>query len=329
MAAKDYYKILGVNRSAPAGEIKKAYKKLARKYHPDMNPNDKSAEEKFKEASEAYAVLSDAEKRKQYDQFGSGDFSDQFNQYYQQFRQKRSQDPRGGSPFDFSGEGFEGFNFGGGLRDIFEELFGIHGKDASSFGGAERKKEGRFRSGGPRTMGGQDVHVGLNLNLEETLRPQERRIQMTGGPQYDVKIPAGVRDGDQIRLPQKSGGSGGGGDLYLDVHINPHPYFKVENDDVLLTVPISIQEALFGGKIRVPTLEHAVELSIAEKSQSGQRLRLKGKGLLNRKTKSRGDLYVIVAVAMPRDVDEEKLAELKKVLESIRYNPREGFGWGS
>lgn len=299
MAARDYYEILGIRKEASADEIKRAYKALAKKYHPDLNPNNKAAEEKFKEASEAYSVLSDAEKRRQYDQFGRvGDFSDQFNRYYHDFRQART-----------SPGGFDTFNFGGfgDLGDIFQELFGMGGRRTT-----------RTRGARPQ---GVSQQVFVELGLAETLHDQTRRIRLSDGRQFDVKIPKGVRSGDQIRMNLP-----GEIDLLLQITIRPDQLFQVEGDDLVLDLPVTIREALFGGRVTVPTLAGSqVEVTIPKGSQNRKRLRLRGLGLFSRKTQNSGDMLVSLNVTLPEPFDDAKHADLRQALDRLSYNPREKF----
>lgn len=299
---KDYYQVLGLARGASADEVSRAFKKLARKYHPDVNPGDKKAEERFKEFSEAYQVLSDPEKKKKYDMYGSADFEG----------------------FPGGGAGGGGFKYSGGfdvndLGDIFGDLFGGGMKPP---GGGRTKRSGFQNRGRER---GKDLHFSIQMDLEEALKGAEKTIRLPNGVAFKVKIPAGVADGAKIRLagrgePGLHGGEAG--DLYIEPKILPHPSLRRNGDDLEMDLPITLTEALEGGKIRVSTLEGAVELKIPAHSQSGQKLRLKGKGAPNMQTKTRGDLYVILQIKLPEDLDAKTEEALLHLLKKKEKNPR-------
>ena len=321
MAVKfqDYYEILGVERNASEAEIKRAYRKLARKYHPDVN-KDREAEEKFKQINEAHEVLKDPEKRKLYDQLGP-DW-----QSGQEFRP-----PPGWEDvhFDFqTGPGAEAFDFGGGFSDFFETLFGGH----MAGGGGARARQASW------VMRGQDQEAEIEVSLEDAYHGATRTITLQGqeiDPQgqirpttqnLQVKIPPGVTDGTRIRLSGKGGtGMGGGpaGDLYLRVHIKPHARFRVEGHDLVVEVPVTPWEAALGATVEVPVMDGTVNLKIPAGSQSGQRLRLRGKGL-PKKGSQKGDLFVRLKVAVPKDLnkrEEELFSEMAKV---STFDPRKG-----
>ncbi|UCG12577.1 MAG: DnaJ domain-containing protein [Deltaproteobacteria bacterium] len=321
MAVKfqDYYEILGVGRDASEGEIKKAYRKLARKYHPDVN-KDKEAEEKFKQVNEAHEVLKDPEKRKLYDQLGP-DW-----QSGQEFKP-----PPGWEDvhFDFqTGPGAEAFDFGGGFSDFFETLFGGH----MAGGGGARARQASW------VMRGQDQEAEIEVSLEDAYHGANRTITLQGheiDPQgqvrptvqnIQVKIPPGVTDGTRIRLSGKGGeGMGGGppGDLYLRVKIEPHPRYRVEGHDLVVEVPVTPWEAALGATVEVPVMDGTVNLKIPAGSQSGQKLRLRGKGL-PKKGSQKGDLFARLKVAVPKNLnkrEEELFSEMAKV---STFNPRKG-----
>jgi len=313
---KDYYKVLGVERKASQEEISKAFKKLARKYHPDLNPNDSQAEAKFKEANEAYEVLKDPEKRRMYDQLGPN------WQHGQNF-----QPP----------PGFEGFNFeggGAGFSDFFETIFGggFGGQGGFNAGGFQGFGGGGFRQG-PRRGG--DVEASLELTLEEAYRGgaknvtlQERVSGPGGAPTMrtktlEVNIPSGVKDGARIRLAgQGNPGAAGGpaGDLFMRLKIQPHRLFKVEEANVVLDLPLTPWEAALGASIEVPTLDGKVELSIPAGVSSGQKLRVRGKGLGS--GSGRGDQLVRVMIKTPKDLTDEQRELFEKLSESVDFNPR-------
>jgi len=287
-ARKDYYKVLGVDKSADLQEIKKAYKKLAREYHPDLNPNKKEAEAKFKEVSEAYAVLSDSEKRAQYDRFGSGNFGDDFERAWGQ--------SRGQGGFDYNRMSDFGFNFEDILGDI---LMG------GAFGSGKRSS---FR----KQPEPQNVEIELPLTFLEAAEGTQKGIQLANSV-IDVKVPKGVETGSKIRVPGKGQN---GGDLYLVCKITSHSYFKRVGDNVELTLPISLKESLKGATIAVPTISGSVDLRIPEGTVSGAKLKLRGKGFENPKTKERGDQIVNVQVVVPK-LSADLRAKLLDVLESV------------
>ena len=287
VAYKDYYKTLGVERSASKDAIAKAYKKLARKYHPDLNPGDKNAEERFKDINEAYEVLKDDEKRRMYDQLGSN--------------WKEGQQFTGGP-------GFEGFNFnfngtqggfGGMNSDFFEMLFGQMGR--SGFKRSRQPGDDIFSAfGGARSRKGTDVQAEIDITLEEARHGGSKQVTLTSGGRatnLQFTIPAGIGDSKKIRLAGKGNSGTPPGDLYLTVHYSKHPVFKVEGDDVLCDVSLLPWEAVLGSKKRVPTLDGEVEMNIPAGSNSGRRLRLRGYGL--GPASKRGDEYVCVNIRVP------------------------------
>ncbi len=282
VAYKDYYKLLDVPRTSSQEEISRAYKKLARQYHPDLNPGDAGAEEKFKDINEAYEVLKDGEKRKLYDQLGPH-WKDG-----QQFQ---------GAP------GFENFhfNFGGAggssagdFSDFFETLFG----GARQGGGFGADPFGGFSS---RSRRGRDIEAELPLTLEEAYKGGEKTFSLGGAEgqrTLRVNIPAGVRDGGKMRLAGQGRPGNPAGDLFLTIRYQPHPTFQVEGDNILCEVEIRPWEAVLGAKIRVPTLEGEVEINVPGGSGGGRKLRLRGKGL--GPASSRGDELVRVAIGVPK-----------------------------
>lgn len=305
MEFKDYYKILKISRTATPDEIKKSYRKLARKYHPDVS-KEKNAKEKFQEVQEAYEVLKDDKKRAAYDQLGANWKEGQhFNQPPPDWENQTG--------FQFHQEGdFDQFNQST-FSDFFSSLFGRnHG-----FGG---------QSSQPAKHRGQDYSAIITIALEEAYRGAEQTITLNQGKNLRVKIPAGVMQGQQIRLAGQGGegyGDAPAGDLYLEIHLKPHAYFKIDQKDIYLIVPITPSEAALGAKIMTPTLGGSVELSVPAGTQSGQKLRLKGRGLPSKMKV--GDQYVTFEIKVPypkTDIERQLFEELARVMP---FNPREHF----
>jgi molecular chaperone DnaJ len=380
LQGRDFYEVLGVSKDASAADIKKAYKKLARKYHPDLNKDNPEAEEKFKDVSRAFEVLGDEEKRKLYDEFGEVSTRPGFDpEKARQYQQWSAGPGQGGPSGGFGGGfgGFEGFSSagGGGVEDMFGDIFG------SVFRGGGAR---RTRRAGPTPSKGGDIESELDLDLLTALRGGEINISLalpqtcqtcngagskegtrtcpacggtgtrqvgrgmmnmevpcqtcggTGqapGPpcptcggsgqvrkptRLKVKVPAGVKDGARIRLGGKGqpGRQGGPpGDLYLKVSIKPHPRLRREGDNLYMTVPVTVSEAVSGASIDVPTLHGSVKLKVPPRSQSGQKLRLRGKGA-PRSNGGRGDLFVELQVVLPES-ETEQLEELAKKLQAL------------
>ena len=322
MDFKDYYQTLGVAKTANGKEIKQAFRKLARKFHPDVNPGDKTAEAKFKEINEAYEVLGDPDKRRKYDELGAN-----WRMYEQAAQQGQG---FGGSPFGFGGgpgaDNTWTINMGGpgGYRTMTQEemqdLFG--NEDPFSdffrtfFGGAgPREGTGRARAGGraPRSQKGQDIEHGVELTLEEAYHGATRRISIKEGGHarsVDVRIPVGVKDGSRVRAAgEGAAGSNGGsaGDLYLRVHVKPHAVFERDGTDLKTKVGVPVTTAVLGGEAQVPTVTGSVRLKIPEGTQNGQVFRLKGHGMPQvGKPDEKGDLYAAVEVQLPRALTKDQ-----------------------
>ena len=306
MAAKrNYYETLGVAKSASSEEIKKSYKKLARQYHPDLNPNNKEAEAKFKEISEAYAVLSDDEKRAKYDRFGSGSFGSDFDKAWSQYRTGTAGGTGGfGYNYDMGGggAGASGFNFD--LSDILGDLFG---------GGREARGTSRAGRGGYQRMRQpQDLEHETRLSFLEAVNGSERALSI-GDSVIDVKIPKGVDNGSKIRI---AGKGVDGGDLYLIIRVDQHPFLKRNGLNLEMNLPISLKEAVLGGTISVPTIWGTVDLKVPALSSSGQKLKLKGKGIEDPKTRDRGDQIVVLQVMVPK-LSSKHHKELEEVVENF------------
>jgi curved DNA-binding protein len=316
MEFKDYYQTLGVAKTASDKELKQAYRKLARKHHPDVNPGDKSAESRFKEINEAYEVLGDPEKRRKYDELGAN---------WRMYEQAQQQGHPGGNPFGGAG-GAWNINMGGpggGYRTMTEEemhdLFGNEDPFSDFFktffgGGGAREGGGRPRQGrATRTQKGRDIEHEVELTLEEAYHGATRRISIKQGGHarsVDVRIPVGVKDGSRVRAAGEgeAGASGGAsGDLYLRVRIKPHPVFERKGTDLHAKVAAPVTTAVLGGEAQVPTITGSVRLKIPETTQSGQVFRLKGHGMpAVGKPDDRGDLYATVEIQLPRSLTKEQ-----------------------
>ncbi len=327
MASKrDFYDVLGVGKSASDDEIKRAYRKLAREYHPDVNKDD-DAPAKFREATDSYEVLSDSDKRKTYDQFGHAAFD-------------KSAGPGGFRPggvpggtggpggmggfnVDFSnmgGGGFGSSGFGGmGLDDILAAL-----------GGGRRQRRSR-----PAPRGANIEHPIMLEFLQAvrgtttTLRLQstDPRTGMSSSQTLEVKIPAGVSDGQKIRIRHKGEpGPGGAGDLIILCHVKPHLYFRREGSNITVDIPLSIPEAALGAKIDVPTIDGTITMSIPPASPSGRKLRIRGKGVA-KPNGERGDQYVVLQIVPPEDLSDDAKAALKTFDDATEFNPRADLPW--
>lgn len=296
MEYKDYYKILGVPRDASQDDIKKAYRKQARKYHPDVS-KEANAEDKFKELGEAYEVLKDSQKRAQYDQFGSN------------YRHGQSFNPPPG--WDDNMGGFGGGNF----SSFFENMFGGMG----GMGGNAGRGDQFFAKG-------EDVNAKITVSLEDAFNGATKTIRRPSGATQDgtinVKIPAGIASGKKIRLSGqgKAGMGSKAGDLYLEVQIAPHKHYRLEGKDIYLDLPVAPWEAALGAKVTVPTMAGKINLTIPAGARSGQKMRLKGRGLPG---KEPGDEFVILQIMTPT-ADSDKAKKLyMQMAEEMPFNPRE------
>jgi DnaJ-class molecular chaperone len=313
---RDPYEVLGVPRGASAATIKSAFRKLAKKYHPDANKNDPKAAARFAELSTANEIVGDEEKRKQFDR---GEIDAEGKPRFQGFP--------GGDPRGRAGGGFEthtfrtggGFGGGGGFEDILNSMFGA----AAARGGARRTGGASPFEFDPGTIAlDLDVSVSMTVSLEEAVKGADKRVRLPTGKELNVKIPAGVVAGQQIRLKGQGETAPGHppGDLLITVNIAPHAFFKVDGSDLRLDLPITLYEAVLGGKVRVPTLGGAVELSIPKNTSSGRIFRLKGKGLP--KAGAAGDLFVTIRIMLPDGNDAELEALMQKWRAAHPYNPR-------
>ena len=300
MATKDYYTILGVRRNASAKEIKQAYRRLARRYHPDVNPGDASAEQKFKEISEAYAVLGSPEQRQKYDHFGSQAFTGNFDTAF------------GG------GGGFRGFNPGN-LKD----LFGSKGNFTEGFSTMFEDFFGRGQQRPPTSKNrGQDMEQTVDITFAEAIHGTTTEVRITrqdGRAEWlRVKIPPGVDTNSKVRLAGKgeAGAFGGpAGDLYIVTRVQPHAYFVRQGNDIVCEVPVTLAEALLGARVEIPTIDGKTTMTLPAGTQNGRKFRLRGKGVPHLKGDGRGDQYVTVKVVLPETLDaysRQLIAELDK-----------------
>lgn len=320
MSKRDYYEVLGLSRGANEAEIKRAYRRLAKQYHPDQNKQSKDAEARFKEVQEAYDVLSDATQRARYDQFGHGGV-----------------DPRAGGgsawstadgePVDLS-DFADIFNFAGrsvggrgsGFGSIFEQMFS--GQDGGS----------PFEEAGP--TGGRDIEHTVTLSFDQALRGTTLQLELSGGRRsetIEVRIPPGVRPGQRIRVRGKGQpglGRRAAGDLFVRCEVSPHPYYRREGDDVYLEVPVSIVEAALGAKVDLPTPEGPRTVTIPPGTSSGAKLRLAGLGMPNPKGSGRGDFYAVVKIVAPASLTPLQRESLQALAESGLGNPRSGLWAG-
>jgi len=328
MAKRDYYDVLGVQRSASADEIKTAFRKMARKYHPDATKNDPKSTERFKEAQEAYEVLSDQGKRKNYDEFGHagvgampGGGGDPFGGF------------RGGGPQPGPGRSWQGgpgvsvedFDLNGqDFGSIFEQFFGGGG----GAGGRARGGRGRTRAQPQR---GQDVEHPVTLSFEQAARGTHLPLQINRDGKLetiDIRIPAGVKDGSRVRVKgrgQAGAGNGEPGDLFIVTRVTPHPYFRREDLDVYLELPISLYEAILGAKVDVPTLDGRRTLTIPPETSSGAKLRIKAHGI--QRGEEKGDQIVVMKVILPKQLDDEDRKSIEHLAQKHPLNPRADVGW--
>lgn len=305
---KDFYAILGVSKDASEEEIKKAYRRLARQYHPDKNPGDEAAEQKFKDVSEANTVLSDPEQREQYDAIRAMGSGARFS----------------GSPAGGGG--------GGGFEDLFGNLFGggAPGTGGGRFGGGPDFADlfggmgGRFGGGAPAK--GADRTAKTTISFSGAVRGTTVGLREQNGSVIDVRIPAGVKDGQKVRVKGKGQqGPGGAGDLLVEVSISPHRFFERDGDTIRVHLPVSFDEAALGTTVEVPTVHgEKVKIKVPAGSGSGKVLRLKGHGI--RRKNSQGDMLVVVDVQVPEDLPEEALEAVRAYAEATRsLDPREGL----
>ena len=315
---RDPYEVLGVPRGASAAAIKSAYRKLAKKHHPDANKNDPKSQARFSELNSANEILGDEEKRKQFDR---GEIDAEGKPRFQGFP---GGDPRGRTgPGGFETHTFRSGGGGGGFEDILNSMFGGGG------GRGARPGPGgafEFEAGGIGLD--LDLSVAMTVSLEESVKGVEKRVRLPTGKELNVKIPAGVVAGQQIRLKGQGETAPGHrpGDLLITVSIAPHAFFKVDGSDLRVDLPVTLYEAVLGGKVRVPTLGSAVELSIPKNTSSGRTFRLKGKGLPKPAGGGAGDLFVTTRIMLPDGNDADLETLMQKWRDGHPYNPRSDLG---
>ena len=306
---KDYYQILGISKDATAEDIKKAYRKLARKYHPDLNPGNKKAEIKFKEINEAQEVLSDPEKRQKYDQYG---------QYWEQGRQT----PTGGSSrYSTNTGGFNNVDVGtafdssrySNFEDFINEILG-------------RAGSGQSRSSYSSNVPAQDSEAGIALTFSEAFNGTQKQF-LLGNETVKVRIPPGAKTGSRLRIKgkgQPSPFSGQRGDLYLNIELQPHPLFKFQGNNLVAEIPLTPEEAVLGAKITVPTPDGKVTMKVPAGVDSGQSLRLKNKGW-HKPNNQRSDLMVRLKIVTPKNISKTEREYYQKLKETSNYNPRKSL----
>ena len=326
---KDYYETLGVSRKASQDDIHKAYRKLARKYHPDMNKN-REAEERFKEIGEAYEVLKDPDKRKRYDTLGSN------------WQSGQDFTPPPGWDFGFDtgrstggarGFSFDNFEGASGFSDFFDMLFGdlfggLRGGGAGR-AGTRRERPTRIRKGEDQeadiTIGLEDAYRGARKNISLEIREQAAGGQVHRSTKnFEVTIPKGITDGKRLRLAGQGGKGASGvsaGDLYLKVHIAPHPSYSVKGRDLETVLPVTPWEAALGSKVEVPTLDGKVSVTLPAGMRSEQKIRIKAKGLSPAKG-TPGDLYAVVRIAVPKDLSSQERELFEKLAKVSSFRPR-------
>jgi len=304
VAFQDYYEALEVSRDASEDEIRQAYRRLARRYHPDVN-KEPGAEDRFKQISEAYEVLRDPEKRERYDRLGAN--------------WKAGQDVSGAAGFG------EGFDAGNGFGDVRVEFGGDDFSDFfDSFFGRRRRAAGR--SGFDEfSMRGGDLEAVLDLGLEEAASGGKRWLSLGNGRSVEIDIPRGVRDGERIRVPGQGGaGVSGGqaGDLYLRIRLRPHPRFRVDGGDLFVDLPVSPWEAALGAEVPVPTLDGSARVKVPPGSSSGRRLRLRGQGMPGSRGAPAGDLYAVVTIRVPKKLSKRERELFERLASVSKFDPR-------
>jgi DnaJ-class molecular chaperone len=322
---RDPYEVLGVTRSASAADVKSAFRKLAKKLHPDANKHDPKAASRFAELNAAYEIVGDKDKRKAFDK---GEIDAEGKPRFEGFARQP-----GGGGFGNEG-GFESFSFGpeglrsasgragfGGFEDILKDVFGARGAGGRARAGGHFEPE----DFGATAAAGRDITAALSITLAEAAKGVKKRVQLPTGKEVEVKIPAGLDEGQQIRLKGQGlpGPGGRTGDLLITVSVTPHPLFQRDGADLRLDLPVTLYEAVLGGKVRVPTLDGAVELAIPAGTNAGRTFRLKGKGFPAKERK--GDLLATVRIMLPEGQDGDLEELMRKWRETKPYDPRKGM----
>jgi curved DNA-binding protein len=310
MDRKDPYEILGVDRNASQEEIKRAHRRLAKELHPDRNPGNKVAETKFKEVQAAYEVLGDPQRRAEYDRFGAGGPTPDFQTW----------STGGAAPFEGVDIGFGSLDD---LSSIFEQFF--------------RRPTGRGRAAratrrpAPR---GADLEYTVDLSFDEAVRGTRRQIQLSGAggnartERIEFRVPAGVAHGQRIRVKGKGQpGPGGRGDLMIRCHVHPHPFFRREGNDILLELPLGVTEAALGTQIDIPTLDGVTRLRVPPGTSSGTKLRLRGKGIHDQRSGATGDMYAATRIVVPKEVSPRGRELFDELAQELKQTPRAGLGW--
>jgi curved DNA-binding protein len=328
--ADDLYSVLGVPKSADADAIKKAYRKLASQLHPDKNPGNKKAEERFKKVNHAYDVLGDAKKRKLYDEFGEDGLREGFDpDRVRAYREWQTRQPQGGSAS-------RTYGFPGGQTVDLEDLFGQAGGGAGGAGAGgfgdifgdliNRTRRQRGPAKGP------DLESEITIDFASAVRGAtlELRPQGQAGAPVTVRIPPGADDGSRVRIPGQGGPSptgGGRGDLVLTIHVTPHPFFRREGDDLHLDLPVTVTEAYHGARVKVPTVDGSVTLKVPERTQSGSTVRLRGKGVVRKGGQPRppGDLYVHFMIRIPAQDTPDVARLVDELAKYQEEDPRAGI----
>jgi len=310
---RDPYQILGVNKTASADEIKSAYRKLAKKLHPDVNPGKKEIEQKFKEITAAYDLLSDKDKRARYDR---GEVDAQGNE--RAYTRADTGGAYGSGNWRGGTRGGEGHGGFGGVEDIFAEFMGGQGRRGAGMGGM----------GGAGGVRGPDVTYSLNIPFVESCLGGKRRVTLTGGKTIDISIPAGTTEGHKLRLRGQGmpGMGGGAGDAIVEMHIEPHPWFTRKDHDIYIDVPVSLPEAVLGANVKVPTLDGHVTVKVPRGANADTVLRLKGKGVPMSAT-ARGDMFVKLKIVLPEQQSEDLTEFAHQLAKAHPYDPRRKLGW--
>ncbi|MBO6781787.1 MAG: DnaJ domain-containing protein [Alphaproteobacteria bacterium] len=305
--ARDPYEVLGVNRDASADDVRKAYRKLAKENHPDLKPGDREAEERFKEVQAAYDIVGDADKRARFDrgEIDADGHERAEQQFYRHYADAGSDHPY------HSAEGYADF---ADMGDIFTDLFGHARADGA------RTRTVRMRGG--------DIRYTFDVDFLDAAKGTKRRITMPDGRELDLTIPSGLRDGQVLRLKGKGQpGLGGGpaGDALITVHVRPHKLFRREGKDIHIELPIALHEAVLGAKVKVPTIDGPVTMTVKKGANTGDRLRLRGKGVGDGKAGARGDQHVTLKVVLPEAPDDDLSTFLSGWAETHAYDPRRGM----